>query len=137
MRITATLLALFAAAHADAAMVKLQNVGPTTGAYRWTCAPTGFIDDSHIAGACREMYYYAGSGRGGGYVHPRLLGTWLVSWDYTGVATLNPDLPVDWPTCTTYTTVTIDGVKYYLLGADALGNQLVETSGCQGYLVTP
>jgi len=117
-------------------LVELRPAGPVSGAYRWQCAATGFADDGSIVGACIERYYRAGSGRGGGYLPPVVLGTWLTTWDRSGNPTLSAN-PAAWPGCQgTQSVVMVNGQPMYFISADSMGDELVENN-CASWLATP
>lgn len=118
-------------ASSHAATVELRPAGPTAGSYRWQCAATGFTD-AQIVGACQEKYYSAGR-----FPKTTLVGTWSVSWDLSGNPTLDMQMPAVWPGCNgTNSVVEVDGTPYYFIGADSLGDELVENY-CVSYFVTP
>lgn len=134
--IIASLVLLLACATAQAETVELRPAGPTTGSYRWQCAATGFGDSQTIIGVCQERYYRAGSGRGGGYVQPVLLGTWATTWDFTGAPTVDTNTSAAWPGCMgTQSVVIVAGGPMYYISADSQGDELVENY-CISYLVT-
>lgn len=136
MKLFALALLLTCSLAQAATLTELRPAGPMTGTYRWQCAATGFADTG-ITGACMERYYRSGSGRGGGYLQPIVLGTWSVTWDSSGSPTLDPTSSVSWPGCQgTQSVVTVNKIPMYLIAADPLGNELVETN-CVSYLWTP
>lgn len=123
-------LALLACATAHAAtLTELRPAGPTAGAYRWQCVATGFADA--VTGVCQEKYYSAAR-----YAQPRVVGTWVASWDLDGNPTLTTTVTA-WPGCYgTQSVVEVNGGAYYYIAADSLGDELVEAY-CVSYLVTP
>jgi hypothetical protein len=132
-----SLALLLACATALAATTELRPAGPATGTYRWQCAATGFRDAQTIAGVCMERQYGAGSGRGGGYRQPILVGIWATTWDYAGAPTVDFSTTATWPGCQgTQSVVEVNGTYYYFIAADSLGDELVENY-CVSYLVTP
>ena len=137
MKTLALVLTLLLSAAAPAAratsvladtVVELRPAGPVTGAYRWQCAATKFLNATTIGGVCQEKYYSPAR-----YAQPKVVGTWVTTWDFSGNPTLTAT-PAVWPGCFTYTVVLVDGVPTYYIDADNLGNQLVENY-CYSYLV--
>lgn len=125
------LLLLFAAT-AQAQMTELRVPGPVTGAYRWQCAPTGFLNACLVGGVCIERYYAPGR-----YIQPKIVGAWQASWDFEGNPIVDQSVPAPWPGCYgTGSVVLIGGIPMFYITTDANGNELVENA-CRSYLVAP
>ena len=101
-----------------------------------SCAPSGFNADGSIAGVCQFIYgSTGGSGRGGGYRHPKTA-DYAMTWDQYGqVQALGAVCSCTPPYQGTGSVVMVNGVPYYYVATDATtGNELVN-SNVAGFLV--